>query len=206
MGAPAAHLTPSPSPSGEPQALASQLPPGKLIELSGTKGCASTTVAGSIVLHAQRQGETSAWVQHQGGTLFPPDLSQQGVDLNALAVIHIPKPRGFHGLIQAAEILLRSGAFGLVIADLRQTSNPMRANAWQGRLLNLARLHQSRVVLLSNNVADQSSLGPLIGVRIEPVRQRSSQGFTIEYRVLKNKSGLSFHFSQEQLHGSPGLH
>jgi recombination protein RecA len=150
---------------------------------------------------ARAEGETSAWIQLEGGMLYPPDLEQSGIDLEALVVIHIPRDaasrtrapnasRGFHGLCRAAEMLLRSGAFGLVVVDLTEGAPAGGNEAWQGRLLALARQYASAVVLLTDKPAHDDSLGTLIGLRIEPRRTREAPGrFSIDHHVLKNKSG-----------------
>ena len=141
------------------------------------------------------------WIQLEGGTLYPPDLEQSGIDLESLVVIHVPRDkgsnarapnasRGAYGLCRAAEMLLRSGAFGLVVVDLTEGAPPSGSEAWQGRLLALARQHASPVVLLTDKPAHADSLGTLVGLRIEPQRAREAPGrFTIDPQVLKNKSG-----------------
>jgi recombination protein RecA len=177
---------------------------GRLVELGG-QACTSSAV--SILAHAQREGETAAWVQLARGDLYPPDLAEAGIDLDALVVIHVPregasatKVGGPHGQCRAAELLLRSGAFGLVVLDFLH-GEPQGSSAWQGRLLGLARQHDARVLILRDVAAEQPSLGPLIGLRVdtrvEPsVAQDEPPGFVartgqfrIVHEVVKNKSG-----------------
>jgi len=51
-----------------------------------------------------------------GESLFyPPDASDSGVDCEAVVVVHVPDTIS---IARAAEILARSGAFGLIILDL----------------------------------------------------------------------------------------
>jgi recombination protein RecA len=107
---------------------------------------ARTTGAVSLVVHAQRRGEPVAWVERAAvGALYPPDLADAGVDLDRLVVVRVPDqprgaapstgkttrrdgrtPRGRLGgttsALRAAELLLRSGAFGLVVVDLVDAS------------------------------------------------------------------------------------
>jgi recombination protein RecA len=163
------------------------------------------SAAVSAVRIAQSQGEPVAWIQRSGGTLYPPDLADCGVDLEALPVIHVPRASGEHGRMKAAELLLRSGAFGLVVLDLRD-SRPRGDAAWQGRLLALAREHHSRVVLLGETEHARRSLGPLVGVRIEPRRLRVGPGlFVVEHRLLKNKQGLDLEGAAEHRRAPWGL-
>lgn len=202
----------------KPRSLASpaeQIPVGKLVELSGRRYSARFTTAVSIVLQAQREGETVAWVQSKGGALFPPDLDESGVDLNSLVVIHIGSAAGFHGIPKAAEILLRSGGFGMVVLDFSDSALPKtdrrhasasRQTPWQGRLFALAREHKSRVLCLTDTEISEASLGTLCGLRIAPQRIRQRQGlFSIEQRILKNKSGIELRMRKEQKRAPWGL-
>jgi recombination protein RecA len=140
------------------------------------------------VIRAQEAGEPVLWIQPESGTLYPPDLAASGVDLDALVVIHVPPLRGALGIVRAAELVLRSGAFGLVVGDV--TAGVPRGDAWQSRLAALARQHASRVVLLSDSSVGEASLGPMVSMRIEPIRERRAPGrFVVTYRLLKDKTG-----------------
>jgi len=183
--------------------LREPFPPGKLVELSGERDAACVSAAVGAVLLAQAEKEPVAWIQPAGGPLYPPDLADCGVDLGALPVVHVPRAAGEPGPLKAAELLLRSGAFGLVVLDLRE-SRPRRDAAWQGRLLALAREHRTRVVLLG--AAGAGSLGPLVGIRIEPRRIRVGPGlFVVKHHLLKNKEGLPLEGTAEHRRGPWGL-
>jgi recombination protein RecA len=183
-----------------------RVPPGRLVELSGEGACARTTTAVAAVLDAQREGETVAWIQPRAGRLFPPDLADSGVDLEALVVVRIPPRAGPYGLCRAAELLLRSGAFGLVLLDMCEGTPPPHDNAWQGRLLGLARQHQSRLIVLTHKSMHSASLGPLVSLRIESMRTRVDAGtFAIEHRALKNKSGGPLGATEDVRRGPWGL-
>ncbi len=197
--------------------------PGRMIEVSGVGAAARHTTAAALVRQAQLDGETTVWIQPEGGSLFPPDLAEAGVDLQALVVVHVPRDRGEVGLARAAELLLRSGAVGLVVIDLSEPPCPedqvrkdrsqgprspgevaagasgawrgpklraarLRGEAWQARLAGLARLHSSRVVVLTRASGEQGTLGPLCGLRIEPRRERRAPGvFVVRPQVVKPK-------------------
>jgi recombination protein RecA len=188
--------------------LAEQLPAGRLIEIASARDGAQMTAAVACLQHAQAQGETAAWVQPAGGPLFPPDLADSGVDLDALLIVNVPQSAGAFAAIKAAELLLRSGGFGLLILDMReqQAQGLVRDSAWQGRLLGVAREHDSRIVLLSAGATQAGSLGPLVSVCIEPHRRRLARGqFAVEHRVRKDKSGLLCTLADEQRRGPWGL-
>lgn len=193
------------------------LPGGLLVELSGDRETARVSSAVSLLVRAQAQGETTVWVESAAGALYPPDLAEGGVDLDALIVVRVPEVTGNLGLIRATEMLVRSGAFGLVIVDVRdlpfarrpssRETSPWRLSpAWQGRLLGAAREHGSRVVFLSSKPAGVESVGALVGLRLEPRRVHFAPGFfAIEHHVLKNKPGLPYADVSEHRRGPWGL-
>jgi recombination protein RecA len=188
--------------------LSEQLPTGRLIEITRAKAGAQLTTAVACLRAAQAQGQTAAWIQPEGGSLFPPDLAQSGIDLDALLVVHVPARAGAHGLPKAAELLLRSGGFGMVVLDLSDLSMQRGGawqgagqSVWQGRLLGLAREHESWLLLLTH-----SHDGSLISLCLEPHRQRVERGvFTIEQRVRKDKSGMLCPLLAERRRGPWGL-
>ena len=94
---------------------------GRLAELSSWGTGASLTLAFELVLQAQHGGEPVAWITTSPSTFFPPDVAHGGVDLDALPVVRVPDGQA---AARAADKLVRSGAFGLVILDLG-------ANAWE---------------------------------------------------------------------------
>src|SRR5690348_13035422 len=142
-----------------PRTLAEQLPQGRLIEITASVRGGQMTTAVSCLAYAQQRGETTAWVQLQGGSLYPPDLAQSGIDLEALAIVQPPKHTGAQGLGKATELLLRSGGFGFVVLDLIGVA--MRHDlAFQGRLLALTREHNSTLLLLTPSNA-HGPFGPL---------------------------------------------
>jgi hypothetical protein len=132
----------------------------------------------------------------RGAGLFPPDLAAAGLDLEALLVVHVP-PEDRAAIPRAAELILRTGAFGAVVLDLRGGLEGARVHvprgiAWQGRLLTLAREHACRVLVLSSEAEGHGSFGPLVSLRFDVRRRRLAPGcFRVEARVLKDKSGLA---------------
>src|SRR5688572_13995755 len=65
-------------------------PPGHVLELTGDFAGAATSTAVQALADVQRAGGIAAWLQPQHGALFPPDLDANGVDLDALVVVHLP--------------------------------------------------------------------------------------------------------------------
>ena len=124
------------------------LPRGRLIELARGPRAAATTAAVHILRSAQVEGDPVAWVQPAGGPLYPPDLAAAGVDLDALIVVHVPASAERAGIPRAAELLLRTGAFGAIALDVSDVELP-RGDAWLGRLGGLCREHDGRCVFLA---------------------------------------------------------
>ena len=147
--------------------VTSPWPTGRLVELSGAAASsARTTVAVREVVRLQREGELVAWVQARGGTLYPPDAAEAGVDLASLTVVHVPSSA--LEAARAAELLLRSGAFGLVLVDLEGMVDARLPSRALARLHALCRQHGSTVAFLSPPA--QEALGSLVSLRLEPRR------------------------------------
>jgi len=189
----------------DPRTLTGQLE-GKLVELSGGPGSARLTLAAALIRRAQLEGETAAWIQPAAAPgPYLPDLFEAGIDPGALPFVRLPVGAGREAPFRAAEMLVRSGAFGLVVLDVR--NEPARIpSAVQGRLLTAAREHRSRVVLLTEKTSGAESAGSLVGIRVEPRRVRVGRGtFVIETNVLKNKLGTALEDPLEHRRGPWGL-
>ena len=156
---------------------------GRLVELSARGATATLTTAVELVGEAQREGEPVAWIMGPRGSFYPPDLADSGIDLAALVVVRVPQ---LAVAARAAERLVRSGAFGLVVIDLAD-DNVELPIAHQGRLVTLAQAHDAAIVCITEKSADTGSLGSLISLRAEALRMRTPTGFELSLRVLKDK-------------------
>ena len=156
---------------------------GRLIELSGLGGSACLTLATTLVLDAQRQAETVAWITGNDSSFFPYDVAGSGVDLEALTVIRVPDAPA---VACAADRLARSGAFGLLVLDLG--SRPRVPPALLARLRSLADKHDAAIVCLTEKKGSASSLSSLVSLRGEArIRRLGDDRFACELRVLKDK-------------------
>ncbi|HEY6881562.1 MAG TPA: hypothetical protein VI299_26230 [Polyangiales bacterium] len=165
---------------------------GQLLELSGyAPGKLSTVVR--LIARAQAEGEPVAWIGARDmAGFYPPDFAQAGIDLASLVVVRMPVEPGSHALLRASEVLLRSGAFGLVVIDFGGTALPRGELSWQARLSGLVRKHEARMVLLTGSAHDAPSLGPLVGLRVTPevTQDRAHPSrVLLTPRVLKSKLG-----------------
>ncbi len=156
---------------------------GRFTELSGLGGSACLTLATSMVLDAQRQAETAAWITSNNSSFFPLDVAAAGVDLEALAVVRVPDAPS---VARAADRLARSGAFGLLVLDLG--ANARVSGALQARLRSRARTHDTAILGLTEKRGSASSLGSLVSLRGEArIRRLGEDRFACELRVLKDK-------------------
>jgi recombination protein RecA len=158
---------------------------GRVVELSARGASATLTTAVELVIEAQGVAEPVAWVTLANATFYPPDVAQSGVDLAALAVVRVSDTTA---AARAAEQLLRSGAFGLVVLDFGGGGEVELALAHLGRLVTLAQAHDAAVVCITKKANDVPSLGSLISLRAEALRLRDGeQDYDVTLRVLKDK-------------------
>ena len=161
---------------------------GRLVELRGE---AALTAGLGLVLEAQQRGEPAAYVGAEASSFYPPDAAEGGVDLEALVVIRAREAAGPAGRARAAEELVRSGAFALVLVDLGSDETRLPP-ALLARLLALAQKHQAAIVFLSSGGGEDaaSPLGSLVSLRART--RRASVGETrlrcaISLEVVKDK-------------------
>lgn len=144
---------------------------GRVVEVTGQGASACTSWLAGLVAQAQAAGETAAWVQLTEGALYPPDLQAVGIDTAALAVARLPD---VPAMLRAADVLLRSGGFGLVVIDLDGAA--LRPNDSQlGRLLGLCQKHGAALVFRTRpngDAAEPPSMGSLVSLRLRLRRER----------------------------------
>ncbi len=173
---------------------------GRLIELSAPDETASAllTVSMQLVAEAQRKGEPVCWVMTGLDPFFPPDAADTGVNVFILPVIRINERNSKPEIIvsravRAARILVRSGAFGLVVVDLGRLINMPRhaLSELKGAVLK----HHTAVLFLTRKSARCGSLGSLISLHGEALRMPAGikntihdQGdFYCTVEILKDK-------------------
>ncbi|HEY2773706.1 MAG TPA: recombinase A [Candidatus Binatia bacterium] len=164
-------------------------------------GSAALSAAASLMWKAQQAGEPVAWISARASTFFPPDFDACGIDLAALVVVRTTDAAC---AARAADKLLRSGAFALVMLDLGARASI--SSALVSRLLGLARKHCSAVVFLTEKSDDAASLSPIVSLRVRAERLRTSSGrFTCSIRALKDKTRAPGWTVEETLRAPPGL-
>jgi recombination protein RecA len=157
---------------------------GRYVELAARGPAARLTIAGQLVLEAQRAHAAAAWVTAPTSSFFPPDLAENGVDLDALVVVRAP-----HGpaLLRATETLLRAGALGLVVVDLESCATPVEVSLpVQTRLVGLAQRHAALLLCLTGS--DHAPPHALASLRVEAtLRGLGSGRFETQLEAVKDK-------------------
>jgi recombination protein RecA len=205
---------------------------GGITEISGPAPAAGLTAAARLVRDAQERGEPAAWIAAGGSLFYAPDLHDWGVDLAALPVARVS---GAIAAARAAECLLRSGAFALIILDLGCTSSPLAsrsispspartcafaptrgANPFtrsttlpttvQVRLAALCRRHEVALLLLAQKPEGTPPVASMAILRAEgTVRKTGFNRFTSELQVVKDKRQGAGWNHEEVLRGPDGL-
>ena len=159
---------------------------GRLCELSAAPNAASAvlTAACDLILDTQHAGEPVAWITTTTHIFFPPDLAASGIDLAALILVRV---RTAADAARAADRLLRSGAFGLVVLDLSGGAAEVPIPL-QGRLVQLALAHDTAVLCLTEKEHDAPSIGSLVSLHGRARRRRlGPDRFAGELEFLKDK-------------------
>jgi recombination protein RecA len=175
---------------------------GRLVEIAAAEDSAAFTMAAGLVLDAQQAGEQAAWIAPAESLFFAPDVLESGIDLDALVVIRVPAAAAAVGA-RAADKLIRSGSFGLIILDTGSSSRiPVPLIA---RLASLAQRNHTALVFLTQP-AGASSLGSLISLRVRARRQRiAADRFRCWLEVLKDKRRGPTWGHEEVCRGAPGM-
>ena len=174
---------------------------GRFTEISDSGTAPALTAAASLILQAQQRGEPAAWVGFGNSIFFPPDLVEWGIDLDALPVVRVPDALAAS---RAADQLLRSGAFGLVVLDLKAEARMHMAV--QSRLAALARKHHAALLCLTRKKRGAPSLGPLVSLHGQGRITRTAFSlFDWEIRVVKDKRGTPEWSHTESCRGTDGL-
>lgn len=124
---------------------------GRLVEVVGGPRSLRLAWLAQLTTQVQVAGDVAVWLQTMESTPFPPDLQRSGVALDALPMLRLVD---FQAQLRAADVLLRSGAFGLCAIDATAASQraldaSRRLDNALGRLLGLCQKHGSSLVFLT---------------------------------------------------------
>ena len=130
-------------------ALGGGLPRGRIVEMFGPAGCGKTTLALQCIVHLQRAGSSTAFIDAEQ-TFDPAYAGSLGVTIDQMPVV---QPSSAEQAIGIACALAASGAVDLIVVDSAAALTP-RLEVEAGVTENIPRL-QSRV--LSNELRKLSS-------------------------------------------------
>lgn len=168
-----------------------------MVELSGP---GALSITSSLVLQAQGEDEPVAWIT-RAAPFFPPDLRASQVDLAALPVVRVKAPLE---ALRAADLLLRSGAFGLIVVDLgRRPEFPLAA---QTRLAGAAQKHATVLLMLTTKDPGEASMGSLVSLHGHcSIGPAQAGEHAVELRAQKDKRRGPGWTHRQVLRGPPGL-
>jgi recombination protein RecA len=89
------------------------LPRGRVVEVYGPESSGKTTVALHVIANAQKSGDICAFIDAEHA-LDPEYAKKLGVDIDALLV---SQPDNGEQALEIADMLIRSGAIGLIVID-----------------------------------------------------------------------------------------
>lgn len=158
---------------------------GLVCEVSQSAPGGGCTVSVALARAFAEAGRPFAWVSATESVFYAPDLAANGIDPATVPVVWARTP---HDATRAAQWLLRSEAFGLVIIDLGD--RPVIPDAALARLQHLARRSGSTVAVLTSKRDDDRSLGAIVALRLA-VQSRYAADGTVSYTitVVKDKRG-----------------
>ena len=183
---------------------------GRLVEVSSSRPSAGLSIICTLLLNAQKHSAPVAWISVTRDSCYPPDLAANGVDLSVLPVVWVPDAPG---AIRAADWLLQTGAFSLLVIDLYGNPHsptslqfPRVRQAHLAKLAHLTHSHGCTVCFLTVKSEAAQSLGSMISLFVRVCRSRDAGGrFRLELQVVKDKRRAPVWKHVEQIDGPPGL-
>lgn len=145
-------------------ALAGGFPKGAISTLEGATSSGRTSLAARLLAVATAAGGAAAlvdWCDDPNGSVFAPSLATAGVALERLLIVRVGQVLE---VVRAADILLRSAAFGTIVIPVVPSSRSVGPAVWT-RLASLAH-HANAVLLVVGNEAS-NELRYFATVRVE---------------------------------------
>jgi len=155
------------------------LRPGTISVLSGGLSSGKTALALAFVACLSRRGGSAAWLH--GGAFSAPSVVHGGVELESLLQV---RARGSMQAQRCLDILLRRGAFSLVLVDWVWSA--AGAGFWQ-RLRALLNRSRTALVVLSAPLPEAASLRFAAAVHLH-VARRGQASSPCAVEVFQEKS------------------
>lgn len=169
------------------RALGGGIPRGRVTELTGALAVGKTALVRRLAAAVLQGGGWVAWID-VGRTLAPATLAGLGKRLVVIRLTHAQR----HRAAWTADLLLRSGVFGLVVID----EPPALSRVHGVRLAQLARERDAACVVLSSQRAGESRGSRLAGtlrlrmqLRLPASRVTASDARPNTVRVVVERGG-----------------
>ncbi len=173
---------------------------GRFVELTGGPQTAALTMATGLTAEAQQRGLLVAWIVGQRSCVYPPDWDASGIDLRALPVV---RTRDVYAAARAADRLMRSRAFALVVIDVGTLARV--SFSMQTRLGGLAKSTRTGLLCITSH-AQQRVGESLVSIRGETAKRRMGDDcFSCGITSLKDKRVPSGWTHEEVCSGTDGL-
>ncbi len=205
---------------------------GRAVEIRRATTAPALTAVSKLIHEAQRLHEPCVWICAEPSLFYPPDFEAAGIDLAALPICNISSMNvgsrrqrskvldgseqargnqaragrrgGSVSAARAADLLMRSGGFGLVVLDLGAEAG--LSMPIQTRLSALARHHETALVMLTRPRPGSPQLGSLVSLRCVGVIQRAGfDRFAGEIHIEKDKRRSPGWRHVEVCHGPDGM-
>lgn len=176
---------------------------GQLSELSATRGQAYLSLLFDLIAQSQRRGEPAAWIGDRPTLFYGPDARHRRIDWEAVVLISLSSAQA---RAVAADQLLRSGAFGLVIIDLAGATAPHIGSPLMHRLAQWSRRHHSATLFINDITAESSALSSLLQRRVSARwSDVDAEQLVATYTITKDKRGAPGAQIEEVYDGPMGL-
>ncbi len=176
---------------------------GQISELSAERGQAYINLVFDLIVEAQSRREPVAWIGDRPSIFYGPDARHRTIDWQAVALISLVSARD---RARAADQLLRSGAFGLVIIDLAGATAPHIGDPLMHRLAQWSRRHTTATLFINDVTAESKALSPLLQRRVcARWSDVDAERLIATYTITKDKRQAPGAQIEEVYHGPMGL-
>ena len=182
-------------------ALGGGLVRGRINEITGGAGLGKTSLAAAVLARATGRGEVAAWIDF-AGAFDPLSMRSAGVDLARVLWVCCSGPQSGlerqreKNFLKAADLVLETGGFGLIVFDFGDCSFPLMTSAALRMARRAERTSTAVLILAGRRICGTFAALTLSLIHSEAHFSHPSRsapmlfdGFTIDARVTRNKLG-----------------
>ncbi|HUY20577.1 MAG TPA: ATPase domain-containing protein [Candidatus Binataceae bacterium] len=198
-------------------ALGGGLVRGRINEIVGRAGVGKTSLAAAFLARATADGEVAAWID-SAAAFDPSSMRAAGVDLARVLWVGCPgsHPGGARQLeknfLKAAELVLETGGFGLIVVDFGDRTLPLMTSAALRMARRAERTSTAMLILAAHRMCATFAALTLNLIHSEARFSRPSRlapalfdGCAIDARVARNKLGGAGRAATWQAQIDPGI-